>query len=118
MYAGATAVLFNHVCCPLLLLQVKVKGARKITWPEFVKALDHIAAKKVRQQHEIAQGWQRVLSHTLHETPGSCIMAVQAAVALLAGTTASAAVCFSLILELMWDAACSLLLTLSAGLYC
>jgi hypothetical protein len=56
MYAGAPAVLCNHVCCTLLLLQVKVKGARRITWPEFVKALDHIAAKKVRQQHQNSSG--------------------------------------------------------------
>ncbi|KAF6263262.1 putative p25-alpha family protein [Scenedesmus sp. NREL 46B-D3] len=30
----------------LIFAKVKAKGARKITWPEFVKALDHIAAKK------------------------------------------------------------------------
>eukprot|EP00882_Tetradesmus_deserticola_P015866 GHRQ01016919.1.p1 GENE.GHRQ01016919.1~~GHRQ01016919.1.p1 ORF type:complete len:186 (+),score=46.02 GHRQ01016919.1:61-618(+) len=30
----------------IIFAQVKVKGARKITWPEFVQALDYIAAKK------------------------------------------------------------------------
>ncbi|WIA41364.1 hypothetical protein OEZ86_004956 [Tetradesmus obliquus] len=30
----------------LIFAKVKAKGARKITWPEFVKGLDHIAAKK------------------------------------------------------------------------
>jgi hypothetical protein len=33
----------------LLLLQVKAKGARKITYEAFLKALDHVAAKKVRR---------------------------------------------------------------------
>ncbi len=27
-------------------LQVKAKGARKMTYPEFINALDHVAAKK------------------------------------------------------------------------
>jgi hypothetical protein len=32
-------------CC--FTLQVKAKGARKITYDAFLKALDHVAAKKV-----------------------------------------------------------------------
>jgi len=32
------------LCCDM---QVKVKGARKITYDGFVKALDQVAAKKV-----------------------------------------------------------------------
>jgi hypothetical protein len=34
-------------CHGACTLQVKAKGARKITYDAFLKALDHVAAKKV-----------------------------------------------------------------------
>ena len=41
-------VLCVHAYCPCLILQVKTKGARKITYAEFKKAVEAIASKKVQ----------------------------------------------------------------------
>eukprot|EP00878_Enallax_costatus_P042970 GHUV01050504.1.p2 GENE.GHUV01050504.1~~GHUV01050504.1.p2 ORF type:complete len:123 (+),score=51.24 GHUV01050504.1:618-986(+) len=37
---------FTTTDCDLIFTKVKAKGARKITWPDFLKALDQVAAKK------------------------------------------------------------------------
>jgi hypothetical protein len=55
----------------LLTLQVKAKGAHKVTWPELVKALDHIAAKKVRalSTHSALQRTAVAMSVLPHQPP-------------------------------------------------
>jgi hypothetical protein len=68
MSNGVTQLL-ACLCLLLLLLQVKAKGARKITYEAFLKALDHVAAKKVCRTELLSSTWY-VLPQQLQQQAG------------------------------------------------